>query len=96
MGCSNAALSEIRLLDLSGARITSKGLQSISSLTGLRCLDLRQTDMSANAVDVLTSLTSLEWLHVGGTAIGALSRQRLKRKLPRLSIATRPTNRPSG
>lgn len=89
MNISNTALCEIRLLDLSGARITSKGLQSISSLTGLRCLDLRQTDMSASAVDVLASLRSLEWLHVGGTAIGTLSRQRLKRKLPRLSIATK-------
>lgn len=84
----NAALSEIRLLELSGAQVTSSGLAGIAVLTGLRCLDLRGTDVSATVVDALVSLNSLEWLHVGSTAIGTLSRARLKRKLPRLTIAT--------
>lgn len=84
----NAALGEIRLLELSGSRVTSSGLAGISVLTGLRCLDLRGTDVSANVVDALTSLNSLEWLHVGSTAIGMLARQRMKRKLPRLTIST--------
>ncbi|MBL8848165.1 MAG: hypothetical protein JNG89_00690 [Planctomycetaceae bacterium] len=84
----NAALGEIRLLDLSGAHVTTKGLEAIASLTGLRCLDLRGTDVSAKVVDSLAALNTLEWLHVGETSVGLLSRQRLKRSLPRLSIAT--------
>jgi len=88
LNSENQCLGEIRLLDLSESRVTSRGLEGIMSLTGLRCLDLRGTDVSANVVDALSSLHSLEWLHVGATAIGALSRQRLKRKLPRLTIAT--------
>jgi hypothetical protein len=88
LSSGNQSLGEIRLLDLSGSRVTSRGLEGISSLTGLRCLDLRGTDVSANVVDALVTLPALEWLHVGSTAIGILSRQRLKRKLPRLTIAT--------
>lgn len=84
----NAALGEIRLLDLSGARVTSTGLSALGALTGLRCLDLRNTDVSANFVDAVANLPALEWLHLGGTAIGALSRGRLHRKLPRLTITT--------
>jgi hypothetical protein len=88
LNSENPCLGEIRLLDLSHSRVTSRGLEGIGSLAGLRCLDLRGTDVSANVVDSLASLHSLEWLHVGSTAIGALSRQRLKKKLPRLTIAT--------
>jgi hypothetical protein len=89
LNTGNACLTEIRVLDLSSSRVTSRGLEGVASLTGLRCLDLRGTDVSANVVDSLTTLHALEWLHVGATAIGALSRQRLKKKLPRLTIATK-------
>lgn len=88
LNSGNPCLAEIRVLNLSASRVTSRGLEGITALTGLRCLDLRGTDVSANVVDSLTALHSLEWLHVGSTAIGALSRQRLKKKLPRLTIAT--------
>ena len=85
---NDPALSEIRSLDLSSSRITDDGLQLTAVLTGLRCADLRDTGISATGVDVLASLPELEWLHLGGTSVGALSRRRLRKAHPRLTIAT--------
>jgi hypothetical protein len=84
----NAALSEIRLLDLSNSKVTAAGLASIGALTGLRCLDLRNSAVGADVVDLLLELRSLEWVHLGGTGVGTLARGKLKRKLSRLTIAT--------
>lgn len=85
----NPALPEIRLLDLGGSQVTDSGLERIAALPGLRCADLRQSRVSAEAFDHLSSLPELEWVHVGGTQVGALARRRLRRRFPRLTIATR-------
>lgn len=88
LATENAALGEIRLLDLSGAKVTDVGLAGLPSLTGLRCLDIRETGAPGSVVDILTTLPSLEWVHVGGTSVGKLASRRLKQGLPRLTIAT--------
>lgn len=85
----NPALAEIRALDLRASRVTDAGLTSLGALEGLRCLDLRQTDISATTLDQLPPFAELEWLHVGDTSAGALARWRLRRRMPRLTIATR-------
>ena len=85
----NAALGEVRLLDLSDSKVTAAGLASISALTGLRCLDLRNSTVGTDVVDLLIELRSLEWVHLGGTNVGTLARSRLKRKSSRLTVAHR-------
>src|SRR5262249_10574232 len=74
----NAALGEIRLLDLSNSTVTAAGLASIAVLSGLRCLDLRNSAVAADVVDRLVELRSLEWVNLAGTAVGTLARSRLK------------------
>lgn len=86
-GCD--VLSEVRLLVLSGTRITDEGLQSLSRLEGLRFLDLSKTSITRRGLDDFSGLPNLEWIHLGRTRVGFFARRRLKRALPNLDVVTR-------
>lgn len=81
------AAREIRLLVLSGTRVTDEGLLHLADLE-LRGLDVSHTEISARGLEVLRSLSKLEWLHVGRTRLGLWGRRRLRCAYPRLTLVT--------
>lgn len=78
---------EIRLLDLSGSRVTDDGLRALSGWD-LFGLDLRDTPISRQGLETVLQLPRLEWLHVGDTQIGMWNRFLLRRTNPNLEIVT--------
>ncbi|MDA0835983.1 MAG: hypothetical protein O2955_19960 [Planctomycetota bacterium] len=83
----NSAAQEIRLLDLSGSRVTDAGLATLANLQP-EALDLRNTAISNAGLRRLDWVTRLDWLHVGQTRVGFWGRWRLSRRSPRLDIVT--------
>jgi DnaJ domain len=71
-------------LDLSGTRVSDKGLQALPGLHLLQRLDLSRTKATRRAVSaIVESLPALEELGLAGTSIGWLSRRRLHASLRR-------------
>jgi hypothetical protein len=65
-------------LDLSGTRITDKGLRMLESLSLLQRLDLSRTNVTRPAVSALVQeLSALEEVDLAGTRVGWLARWRL-------------------
>ncbi|HEY0981247.1 MULTISPECIES: hypothetical protein [unclassified Schlesneria] len=79
-------------LDLTGSRITSQGLNHLSSFDVLRSLNLSGTGADARSLrKLLPCLPSLEWLNVRGTKLGWWNRFLLRRAFSHISIVTDPT-----
>src|SRR5262249_10206602 len=82
------ALESLSWLDLAGCRISDDGLQHVGLAENLKRLNLARTPVSKHGLEVLQALPQLERINLGGTAVGWLSRCRLRwAYYPRLKVA---------
>lgn len=77
-----ALLQTVRLLDLSGSRISDRGLVQLRALTNLRRLDLRGTPVTYRGLRRLLPMPHLEAVRVGGSRVGWWGRVRLRWAYP--------------
>ena len=82
----HAALAQLRLLDLSGSRISDAGLLRLGVLSSPKELDVHDTPISRRGLGVLTYLADLERLDLRGTRVGWFARLRLRWKYPNLRV----------
>ena len=73
----HSVLGGLRLLDLSGSRISDGGLRRLGVLSGLKELDLRDTQITGRGLEVLRYLPDLERLSLRGAKVGWFARRRL-------------------
>lgn len=83
------ALNDVQHLDLAHSSITSAGLARLTGLTELTVLDLHDTPVDNNVADFLKGIPTLQWVHLGGTKVTWLGRQKIRLARPGLEIASR-------
>jgi hypothetical protein len=92
-------LRQLRVLNLTGARITDDGLAALQRLAGLERLILNSTPVTDAGLKHLTGLRNLNNLQVIGTRVTEEGAASLKESLPethivRVKIVPRPFGRP--
>ena len=80
------ALTHLKFLDLSGARITDEGLVHVSSLNRLTRLELKGTDVTDEGLVRLGSMSHLEYVGLQNTKISQQGALKLMRSLPEATI----------
>lgn len=79
-------LSTLRRLNLTGSRISDKGLQTLRVFTGLHVLLLRDTPITQRVFELVEWLPKLEQLDVAGTRVNWWSRMKAKWKYSHLLV----------
>jgi hypothetical protein len=78
-------------LDLSGSKVTDRGLAKLAGCETLKRLNLAGTAVTDRGLwPLLRALPWLEWINVAGSGIGWWSRWRLRWAHPRVKIVTVP------
>lgn len=80
-------LSKLRNLFLGKTKITDAGLEHLHSLRELQTLSLNSTSVTDVGLKSLTELTQLKTLNLQETPTTAAGATRLKKLLPRLTVA---------
>jgi hypothetical protein len=93
LGEHAAALAHLLWLDVSGGRISDRGVLQLQALKNLRRLDVSATPISVKALRIVQELPDLEWLNLTGAPIGWWARWRLRQSFPRLRVAHRASRR---
>jgi hypothetical protein len=76
-------LRELRHLDLAGSNVSDASVRQLSVFRHLAELNLSRTQISWEGLHVVQWLPELEFVHVEGTQLKWLTRQRLARRLRR-------------
>lgn len=80
-------LQTLRLLDLTGSKLTARGVTELTRIPTLVRIDLRDTRASsADVRTVCTGLRRLEVLHVAGTRLNSWQRFRLRRRFRKIEF----------
>jgi hypothetical protein len=77
----HARLLELRHLDLAGSKISDAAVRQLSVFRHLAELNLNHTSITWEGLHVVSWLPELEMVHVEGTGLKWLTRQRLARQL---------------
>ena len=81
LGFRADSLKDLKVLDLSGGRLTDEGLLQLKGLTNLRSLDLRGTAVGKLAAEVPSWFEQLEFLGLPAGAVGLFSRMTMPRRV---------------
>lgn len=79
-----AALTQLRLLDLSFTRITGKTLPALKTLRHLQTLSLTGTQIHAQDLDWIDSLPELNAVYVWNTGLSSQEMEALSKRFPRM------------
>jgi hypothetical protein len=80
-------LERLYWLDLSGSRVTDRGVRLLSAFEFLGRLDLRQTAVTASGLEVIGSLEDLQWIGLPDRALNLWERWQLRWQHSKLHFA---------